>query len=132
MACPGDGKCRPREKLELRDCERRTAADATFVVDRARTSHGHEGHTFRVANTDLCLQRMGRRGRAVRLRRCRAGRAAQVFAGFDAEARRFDLRPVEFAERCLTNHHHPKEGETIFAETCQKAHKTNTGYWVAY
>ena len=49
MACI-DGKCEKNSKLELRDCKKRNGHDATFVA----TSHGEDGHRFRVANTDLC------------------------------------------------------------------------------
>ncbi len=45
---------------------------------------------------------------------------------------KFDLRPIGSKNRCLSNHHHPKGGETIYAETCYKAHRVDTGYWVAY
>ena len=128
MACP-DGKCERSDKMELRDCKKKSDRDATFVV----TSYGSKGHQFRVANTNLCLQKMFDR-RAIKLKPCKTNRkkALQLFTDFKPDGEKFDLRPVLYTDRCLSNHHHPKGGETIYAETCKKAHRTDTGYWVAY
>ena len=74
---------------------------------------------------------MGKRGRAIKLKPCKMNKASQLFLDFQSEGK-FDLRPIAAPSRCLTNHHHPKAGETIYQETCKKAHRTKTGYWVAY
>ena len=125
MGCV-DGKCEKGAKLELTNCMKKTGKDATFVV----TTHGNKGHQFRVTNTNLCLQKIGDR-RAIRLKPCRRNRSLQLFADFEKDDK-FDLRPIGYKYRCLSNHHHPKAGESIYAESCTKAHKTTTGYWVAY
>ena len=125
MACP-DGKCMPNIKLELRNCKKRSDKDAIFVV----TSH-RKGYQFRIANNNLCLQKMGDR-RAIRLRPCKKNKSVQFFADFKTGGEKFELRPIGYTDRCLSNHHHPKSGETIYAETCRKAHRTDTGFWVAY
>ena len=125
MACPG-GSCQRSEKMELRNCKKKTDKDATFVV-----SSGAKGHQFRVANTNLCLQKMGDR-RAIKLKPCKRSNSLQRFVDFKPNGGKFDLRPRGYTANCLTNHHHPKAGETVYAETCKKAHRTKTGYWVAY
>ena len=125
MACP-DGKCEKNDKMELNNCKKKNDRDATFVV----TSPSNAGHQFRVTNTDLCLQKMGDR-RAIKLKPCKTNTPLQLFIDYKPDEK-FDLRPVEYTGRCLSNHHHPKAGETIYAETCKKAHRTDTGYWVAY
>ena len=125
MACP-DGKCEKNDKMELSNCKKKNDRDATFVV----TSPSNAGHQFRVTNTDLCLQKMGDR-RAIKLKPCKMNESLQLFVDFKSDEK-FDLRPVKYTNRCLSNHRHPKEGETIYAETCKKAHRTDTGYWVAY
>ena len=128
MSCP-DGVCKLNDKLELRNCKRKSSDDAMFVVQ----SHG-KGHQYRVTGTDLCMMKMFSR-RAIKLKTCTTkGKRfpLQLFDDFKANGEKFDLRPVKYTSRCLSNHHHPKAGEQIYAETCQKAHKTKTGYWVAY
>ena len=117
------------DKIELRNCKKKSIHDATFVV----TSYG-TGHEFRVANTNLCLQKMFHR-MAIKLKFCKNNKSKnkylQLFTDFKADEK-FDLRPIGYTDRCLSNHHHPKAGETIYAETCHKAHRVDTGYWVAY
>ncbi|KAL7554045.1 hypothetical protein ACHAWF_017430 [Thalassiosira exigua] len=132
MACPGKGgECKEDDKPELRDCENKSDLDAQFVV----THRGNKNHQFRVANTNLCLDRKGKR--RIRLKSCKDGKTGQLFKtvlgeyGEEADDK-FDLRPVGMTDRCLTNHHHPKAGEVIYAAPCKKAHGPDTGYWVAY
>ena len=132
MACP-NGNCQKNDKMELINCQKKSSDDATFVV----TSHGgnsNAGHQFRVTNTNLCLMKMFDR-KAIKLKPCKTSKSKsfklQLFEDFKTDEK-FDLRPVEYTDRCLSNHHHPKAGEMIYAETCTKAHRTDTGYWVAY
>ena len=130
MSCP-DGFCKLNDKLELRNCKRKSSDDALFIVQ----SHGSAGHQYRVTGTNLCMMRMFSR-RAIKLKTCATKKSRkfplQLFTDFKADGNKFDLRPIKYTSRCLSNHHHPKAGEQIFAETCQKARKTKTGYWVAY
>jgi len=116
MSCP-DGECKLDDNIYLRNCKKKSDEDATFVV----TSDG-TGHEFRVANTQLCLQKMFHR-RAIKLRPCMGNtsmnRHLQLFADYKSDEK-FDLRPVSYTDRCLSNHHHPKAGEEIYAETCHK------------
>ena len=107
------------------NCKTKSDVDAKFKLTRLK-----KGDQFRVAGTNLCLQKIGRSKRIV-LKSCQSNNALQLFRGFQS-GRKFDLRPVSSAGRCLTNHHHPKASEVVFAQTCSKAHRTKTGYWVAY
>ena len=130
MACP-DGICQQNDMMELINCQKKSSDDATFVV----TSHdGNAGHQFRVTSTNLCLMKMFDL-KAIKLKPCKTSKSKsfelQLFTDFKTDEK-FDLRPVGYTDRCLSNHHHPKAGETIYAETCVKAHRTDTGYWVAY
>ena len=125
MSCPSE-ECKRNDKMELRDCKKKSDQDAQFVA----TSTG-KGHQFRVANSNLCLQKNSR-GRAIKLKPCNAKNKLQHFEGFKSDGEKFDLRPSSSTKRCLSQHHHPKSGEIIYAETCHKAHRVDTGYWVAY
>jgi len=125
MSCPG-GECKRNDHIELRDCEEKSNEDAQFVA----TSIG-KGHQFRVINTNLCLQK-SKRTVAINLEPCNTRNMLQHFVGFKTDGKRFDLKPSTKTKRCLSQHHHPKRGEIIYAETCFKAHRVDTGYWVAY
>jgi len=125
MSCPG-GECKRNDQIELGDCKEKSNEDAQFVA----TSSG-KGHQFRVTNTNLCLQKSAR-SVTVTLEPCNTKNKFQTFVGFKSDGMRFDLRPSTSTKRCLSQHHHPKNGETIYAETCFKAHNVDTGYWVAY
>jgi hypothetical protein len=122
--------CESGSKMELRDCTVKSDRDVTFNM----VSFGIAGHQIRVTNTDLCLTKMGS-GRAIKLKNCRKADkkqfSLQLFKGIDSNDK-FDLRPSGYLDRCLSNHHHPKAKEIVYAETCKKAHRADTGYWVKY
>mmetsp|Transcript_15146 Transcript_15146/g.23470 ORF Transcript_15146/g.23470 Transcript_15146/m.23470 type:complete len:356 (-) Transcript_15146:1976-3043(-) len=126
MACPSGEECNRNDKMELRNCNNKSNEDAQFVATPVR-----KGHQFRIANTNLCLQK-SRRGSAIRLKPCNAKNKWQHFVGLKSDGKRFNLKPSTSSKRCLSQHHHPKKGEIIYAETCYKAHRVDTGYWVKY
>lgn len=126
MACPSGEVCNRNDKMELRNCKNKSNEDAQFVA----TSAG-KGHQFRIANTNLCMQK-SRRGSSIRLKKCNKKNKWQHFVGFKSDGKRFDLKPSTSSKRCLSQHHHPKAKEIIFAETCFKAHRVDTGFWEAY
>ena len=75
MACP-HGEFEKSGKMQLRNCKKKNRDDATFVVKSSCM-----GHQFRVANTNLCLQKMGHR-RGIRLRHCKRKEPLQLFDDF--------------------------------------------------
>lgn len=131
MSCGESGVCEVDSKMQLRNCKvKDDNLDALFSI----TSYGDAGDQFRVTDSDLCLQKMGDT-RAIKLKPCmnanRKNLSLQLFKGFNPDEK-FDLRPSGYMDRCLSNHHHPKAREIIYAETCEKAHRPDTAYWVAY
>jgi len=130
MSCEDDGNCVLGAKMKLRDCKLKSDLDTTFIA----TSYSDDGHQLRVTNTNLCLQKMGAR-RAIKLKKCMKPRSKhlrlQLFKGYKPNEK-FDLRPSSYSDRCLSNHHHPKAREVLYAETCEKAHRSETGYWIKY
>jgi hypothetical protein len=34
--------------------------------------------------------------------------------------------------RCVSQHHHPKDKETLYPEKCSKTRSTKTTYWQVY
>lgn len=124
----GNFICEKDSRMQLRNCRTKSVLDAIFTY----TSFGDGGYQLQIANTNnMCLQKMGDR-RAIRVRPCRNDQMMQRFVGFNPDMERFDLRPLNYTDRCLTNHHHPKPNETVYAETCKRAHNYDTGYWVRY
>lgn len=99
--------------------------------------YGFEGHQIQVINSNLCLERVG--AREIELRQCNASVERQRFLGFSPGGQGMELQPegtfrrrgVEY-ERCVSQHHHPKQGERIYAEHCRKTRRTETSMWSTY
>ncbi|KAL3807914.1 hypothetical protein ACHAXA_000353 [Cyclostephanos tholiformis] len=123
MACVGT--CNTGASVKIRDCKQKSSADATFVVNGFKAPNA--GYQYRIAKTDLCLQTNLPN---ITLSPCNAKEPLQRF--INKPSAKFDIRPIKARDRCLTQHHHPKAEEIIYAEHCSIAHKTTTGYWTAY
>ena len=123
------------------------AGPATFTLAAEGSSAlfdagGHsrwEGHQLQVHGTDLCLHRAEHRH--VVLRRCSAAAREQRFLGVHPGGQAMELVPLAGGlfwrdgfrrRRCLTQHHHPKQGERIFAGDCDKAERSDTNLWSTY
>ncbi|KAL9179483.1 hypothetical protein ACHAXT_008773 [Thalassiosira profunda] len=126
MSCGLDGVCKKDDSMYLVNCKSKSHADARFTSTRRR-----KGLQYRVVGTDLCLQKIGR-SRRIELRPCSKSQVLQQFKSKRGPDGGFDLRPARYTGRCLTNHHHPKAGELVYAESCRTAHRTKTGYWEKY
>ena len=97
------------------------------------------GDTIRPALDDnLCLTNFGYNSEniPVRVRPCNTSEEtgetnnSQEWSGFDYHADKFQLHPKADNNICLTQHHHPKSGERVFPQTCEKARTTDM--WVVY
>ncbi|EJK68149.1 hypothetical protein THAOC_10699 [Thalassiosira oceanica] len=86
-----------------------------------------EGEQIKVASADLCLDRTGNRG--VTLERCDPSRREQRFLGLRPGGQKMEIVPSGKDGRCLSQHHHPRQGERIYVEECYKARKADTNYW---
>jgi hypothetical protein len=88
----------------------------------------YSGDMISIHQTDLCITR---KKRDVYIEKC-TGEKGQRWNGFHPE-KEFELQPFgKKDDKCLTQHHHPKRGERIFAEKCATARKTKTSLWIAY
>ena len=97
------------------------------------------GDRIQVYNTNLCLQKEG--ARDIFLRQCDSSVKEQLMFNFRSEGQEMEIYPfaetflrgVTFEpEKCLTNHHHPREGERIYAEFCRRARNADHSMWVTY
>ena len=125
MACAN--QCTEGERVILRDC--RASAYQQF--------HGMIDHTLRPSvNQNLCLTVTGYDSEEtpVTLLEC-DGRSDQQFLDVplpvDSEEK-FMLRPKDQGSHCLTQEHHPKEGEPIYPEDCSMSLKDGTAFWIQY
>jgi len=97
------------------------------------------GDRIQVYNTNLCLTRTEERD--IYLLPCDSSVKEQLFFGFQPDGVEMELHPftekflrgVPFEpERCLTQHHHPREGERIYSEFCRRARAAEHSKWVTY
>lgn len=136
--------CDPSKKRNQKNTKNRSWM-TDFTIRGGSTSgmfgsaeNGLEGDQIQVHNSNLCLERVG--GRSILLKQCNASVTNQRFLGFKSGGQAMELLPlpgtimrngVEFV-RCLTQHHHPRQGERIYAEDCIKARKSDTNMWSTY
>ena len=83
---------------------------------------------IKTGDGSLCLTRVRRK--YVRLIRC-TGSSSQKWGGFKSKGP-FEPRPKGVKSKCLTQHHHPRAGETVFLQSCGKARKSDTSKWNTY
>ena len=137
--------CAPKQrqpKAAKKPHGREPAQMATFTVLKGDSSGifgDGGGDRIQVLNTNLCLQRMGERD--VLLKRCDSSVKEQLFYGLRSDNQAMELIPypgtkstiggVE-TERCLAQHHHPRNGERIYAESCARARNADHHWWVKY
>ena len=90
---------------------------------------------IKVASGDVCLEAdFDERPRAVYLRSCDHSESLQRFVATQGDFRgpRFEISPMTRPDRCLTQHHHPRDDEDIYIETCSRARRADTSYWNMY
>jgi hypothetical protein len=113
------------------------AAEGSALFDAG--GHGLEGRRLQVQGADLCLH--GEAQRHIVLRRCDAVAQEQRFLGVRPGGQAMELSPLVGGTfrrngtehgRCLTQHHHPKHGERIYAGACDKARRSDTNLWSTY
>ena len=116
-----NGNCSSGSRLQVRKCSQ-TSRQKWVAVDR----------TIRFApNMSLCVTTSGvGSNNPIRLRQCNGGRAQQ-FDGVQEQGR-FELQPSFNPGRCISQHHHPKDKENLYPESCSKTRSTKTTYWQVY
>jgi hypothetical protein len=120
MQCYGD-VCSDGDWLQVEECN---DFNSWFVLsDRANGVA-----SFRAATTNLCMRL---EDYDIRLRECDSNDMLQRFTGsFSSD--KFEISPVLYSEYCLTQEHHPRRGEYVEIETCERARRDTTSYWIMY
>jgi hypothetical protein len=123
MQCRGG--CRIGKDLKIVDCDggRRGNPDNFRFIQ-------HSGGEIQIQedSSELCFQRSGR---DISLQRCNSGNSNQRWVatsgGFGG--RRFQISPKGRRGDCVTQRHHPKDGEIVEIEPCATAQKGDTSFW---
>jgi hypothetical protein len=91
------------------------------------------GLTIRFApNPSLCVTSSGFGiNNPLRLHHCNGGNDQNFYEV--KENARFELQPASLlGDRCVSQQHHPKDGEILYPEMCSKTRSTDTSYWQVY
>lgn len=91
---------------------------------------GLGGDRIQVLDTNLCLQRIG--AIDVLLKPCDSSVKEQLFYGLRSDNQVMELIPFLETEQCLAQHHHPRNGERIYAQNCARARHATHNWWVKY
>jgi len=114
--------CKSGVQLWIQRCDSRSTK---FEILR-----NNNGDLMKVRGRNLCMERRG--DLFIILRPCDETKHRQWFKGFENQETPFTLRNVgDQFHRCMSQHHHPKNGEVLFLDECDYALDTNTGLWDA-
>jgi hypothetical protein len=130
--------CRDGMMLALTECRpNQWTYAAKFSLLPGNNGNNLEGDQIQVTNSNLCFSLVG--VRAIKLETCHASKIEQRFTGFRSEGSAMEIAPAKLSkkdgvvqERCLTQHHHPTEGERIYSEECRLARISDTNLWTTY
>lgn len=117
MTC-SSSSCEKNSKVEVKWCNRSDSRQQWyFDRDKIRSRK----------NKRMCLQRSGR---SIKLKPCSRSKYQKW-----SELRKdkpFELQIPGNSDKCASQHHHPKDREEIYMESCKLAEKADTSKWVAY
>jgi len=123
MQCP-ESECVLDGEVFLDTCD----DDSTWFVFENLTNKQTQ---LRVAVTNLCLELDG--PRRIRLRPCDAFNERQFFhSGNQRFTDDFFEIHTPTLPGCLTQEHHPRGGEFIYRQECERPRRDNTNFWQKY
>ena len=132
--------CRDGMMLALTECRPNkwtSAAKFSLLPGHNGLFDYLEGDQIQVANSNLCLSLVG--SRVIKLETCNASKIEQRFTGFSSGGNAIEIAPAKVSkkdgvvvEKCLTQHHHPREGERIYSEVVKLARISDTNLWTTY
>jgi hypothetical protein len=121
MECKG-GNCDDGDSIFINQCD---SGNQKF---RFRTVSG-KGYMIELEGGDLCLERQS--PRAILIKNCNSGDSKQWWTG-SLGSSKFEISPFNAGSLCITQRHHPKDGEILALEPCTTARIGDTSYWVKY
>jgi len=123
-----------REKWWCMECRGSCSSGTSIKTSKCDSSRRQRfiaiGKTIRPASAPaLCMTVRGYDGARdpVRLRRCNHG-ADQRWNEVTTTGK-FELSSESRSTRCMSQHHHPKEGEAVYPADCALQRSHDTSYW---
>lgn len=80
-------------------------------------------------NNGMCLKRYGR---YIALDGCDNSDSDQVWSNLRTDGGPFELQIPGNGSKCASQHHHPKDGEKVYMNSCKLAQRSTTDKWVVY
>jgi len=108
------------ETIDVQKCDSSSSQKFRFIG-------GNPGQIQSCRNDKLCFEM---KGSTVKLDQCNSSEKDQGFKR-NGKNSKFKLEPRS-KSGCLTQQHHPKSGEKVYAEKCSRAQKDETVYWRKY
>ena len=125
MGCDGSS-CQEGDKVRVYEC------DGGNEMFRFINQENNEVQIY-LADFDLCLEsRSGEKD--LKVEECDNSESQRFWPGPEGDfmGDRFELSPIWSRDECLTQRHHPKDGEKIYREDCEAARKDTTAFWNKY
>jgi hypothetical protein len=113
--------CNLDDIISTQDCAETSMQEFVWIPQGNADGRG----SLKVANKDLCFERYS--NQEYRLRPC-SGKDRQMYLGFTYEGP-FELYPLFYPDRCISQHHDPKPDEEIYGVTCVDARRDYTNRW---
>lgn len=130
MQCASGDLCEVDDELSMETCT--NDKSTWFVFENLAASNNST--QIRVALTNLCMELEALEGRRlVRIRPCDSAIENQVFhAGDQLFTDDFFEIQTTVVDGCLTQEHHPRGGELVYRQECERPRRDNTNYWRKY
>ena len=135
IAC--DGGCSEGNKLRTTPCNSTSLPPAQMIINQDIIIPANvpvDLVQIEVAGTGLCMEAVPEND-VIFLSSCRnfIQSRNQWFYGYnETHVDRFEIRPFVENDQCVTQLHHPKDGEEIIIQICEKSRIDNTTYWEKY
>ncbi|GKY93226.1 hypothetical protein MPSEU_000290300 [Mayamaea pseudoterrestris] len=117
----GSRNCGEGQGLEITNCDSSDVANWEFV------SGPNGSRLIKLQSSNLCI----RWGRWLILDSCDSSDSRQQFA-LPGSGSRFEIQPASDSNACVTQSHHPREGEDLGLWECRIPRGDTTNFWTWY
>ena len=111
-------ECAEGREIYITDCRKDMLSAWTFV------SAGDGAYLIKLKASNLCM----RAGRWITMDSCDSGDRNQQFKRV-GNSNRWELRPVTASGYCITQSHHPRQGERLGLWDCRIPQRDTTNFW---
>jgi hypothetical protein len=117
MKCRSDN-CSDGTGIKIARCDKDDPRQQFYFDDRRIRSR---------KNNDMCLKRYGR---YIAMDGC-DNSSDQVWSNLRTDAP-FELQIPGNGSKCASQHHHPKDGEKVYMNSCKLAQRSTTDKWIVF